>query len=226
VAKATGVPLAKVASRVMLGATLAELRTEGLLRPPSEHGHVAIKEAVLPFSRFPEVDTALGPEMRSTGEVMGIDTTFGKAFFKAELAAGTLLPKDGTVFLSLADGDKPAGLVVAQRLRNLGLGVAATQGTARYLERFGLTVDQVVGKLSDGHGINAVKLIESGQIAFVINTPQGRGGRTDGEQIRKAANSHHVSSVTTVAAALAALQGMQEMAGEEIAVRSLQEFHA
>ena len=226
VAKATGVPLAKVASRVMLGATLAELRTEGLLRPPSDHGHVAIKEAVLPFNRFPEVDTALGPEMRSTGEVMGIDTTFGKAFYKAELAAGTVLPTSGTVFLSLADSDKPAGLVVAQRLRDLGLGVAATQGTADYLERFGLTVDQVVGKISDGHGINAVKLIESGQIDFVINTPQGRGGRTDGEQIRKAANSHRVSSVTTVEAALAAVQGMAEMVGHEIAVRSLQEFHS
>jgi carbamoyl-phosphate synthase large subunit len=226
VAKATGVPLAKVASRVMLGATLAGLRAEGLLRPPSDHGHVAIKEAVLPFSRFPEVDTALGPEMRSTGEVMGIDTTFGKAFFKAELAAGTLLPTKGVVFLSLADGDKPAGLVVAKRLRELGLGIAATQGTCDYLGRFGLTIDQVVGKISDGHGINAVKLIESGQIAFVINTPQGRGGRTDGERIRKAANSHHVSSVTTVEAALAAVQGMAEMVGHEISVRSLQEFHS
>ena len=226
VAKATGVPLAKVASRVMLGATLDELRHEGLLRPPSSHGHVAIKEAVLPFSRFPEVDTALGPEMRSTGEVMGIDTTFGKAFFKAELAAGTLLPTEGVVFLSLADGDKPAGLVVAQRLRALGLGIAATQGTAAYLERFGLTVDQVVGKISDGHGINAVKLIESGDIAFVVNTPQGRGGRTDGERIRKAANTHRVSSVTTVEAALAAAQGMAEMSGEEMMVRPLQEYHA
>ena len=226
VAKATGVPLAKVASRVMLGATLAQLRAEGLLCPPSQHGHVAIKEAVLPFSRFPEVDTALGPEMRSTGEVMGIDTTFGKAFFKAELAAGTLLPTEGTVFLSLADGDKPAGLVVAARLRELGLKIAATTGTCEYLGRFGITVDQVVGKISDGHGINAVKLIESGEIAFVVNTPQGRGGRTDGEQIRKAANSHHVSSVTTVEAALAAVQGMAEMVGREINVRSLQEFHA
>ncbi|MEY4173468.1 MAG: carbamoyl-phosphate synthase large chain [Actinomycetota bacterium] len=226
VAKATGVPLAKVASRVMLGATLADLRAEGLLRPPSDHGHVAIKEAVLPFNRFPEVDTALGPEMRSTGEVMGIDTSFGRAFFKAELAAGTVLPTSGTVFLSLADGDKPAGLVVAQRLRDLGLGIAATKGTAEYLERFGLTVDQVVGKISDGHGINAVKLIESGQIDFVINTPQGRGGRTDGEQIRKSANSQRVSSVTTVEAALAAVQGMREMAGSELQVRSLQEFHA
>jgi carbamoyl-phosphate synthase large subunit len=226
VAKATGVPLAKVASRVMLGATLAELRTEGLVRAASSHGHVAVKEAVLPFSRFPEVDTALGPEMRSTGEVMGIDTTFGRAFFKAQLAAGTLLPTEGTVFLSLADSDKPAGLVVAQRLRELKLSIASTKGTGEYLERFGIIVDQVVGKISDGHGINAVKLIESGQIVFVINTPQGRGGRTDGEQIRKTANAHHVSSVTTVEAALAAVGGMAEMVGAELSVRSLQEYHA
>ena len=226
VAKATGVPLAKVASRVMLGATLAELRAEGLLRAPSDHGYVAIKEAVLPFNRFLEVDTALGPEMRSTGEVMGIDATFGKAFFKAELAAGTLLPTSGTVFLSLADGDKPAGLVVAKRLRELGLGIAATRGTCDYLERFGIPVDQVVGKVSDGHGINAVKLIESGEIAFVVNTPQGRGGRTDGEAIRKAANTHRVSSVTTVEAALAAVHGMAEMVGHEIMVRPLQSYHA
>jgi len=225
VAKATGVPLAKIASRVMVGATLAELRAEGLLRPASNHGHVAVKEAVLPFSRFPEVDTALGPEMRSTGEVMGIDTTFGRAFFKAQLAAGTLLPTEGTVFLSLADGDKPAGLVVAQRLRDLKLNIATTKGTGEYLGRFGITVDQVVGKISDGHGINAVKLIESGQIVFVVNTPQGRGGRTDGEQIRKTANAHHVSSVTTVEAALAAVGGMAEMVGAELSVRSLQEYH-
>ena len=226
VAKATGVPLAKIASRVMLGATLAELRAGGLIRPASNHGHVAVKEAVLPFSRFPEVDTALGPEMRSTGEVMGIDRTFGRAFFKAQLAVGTLLPTEGTVFLSLADGDKPAGLVVAQRLRELKLNIATTKGTGEYLGRFGITVDQVVGKISDGHGINAVKLIESGQIVFVINTPQGRGGRTDGEQIRKTANAHSISSVTTVEAALAAVGGMAEMVGAELSVRSLQEYHA
>ena len=226
VAKATGVPLAKVASRVMLGATLAELRLEGLLRPPSANGHVAIKEAVLPFNRFPEVDTALGPEMRSTGEVMGIDTSFGRAFFKAELAAGTLLPTAGTVFLSLADADKPAGLVVAKRLRELGLGIAATQGTAAYLEHFGEPVDLVVGKVSEGAALTAVDLIADGKVVFVINTPQGRGGRTDGEQIRKTANTNRVSSVTTVAAALAAVRGMAEMAGLPIEVRSLQEYHA
>ncbi len=148
VAKATGVPLAKVASRVMLGATLAELRTEGLLVEPVV-GHVAVKEAVMPFNRFPEVDSALGPEMRSTGEVMGIDTTFGRAFYKAELAAGTVLPTGGTVFLSLADSDKPAGLVVARRLKELGLGIAATKGTAAHLRRFGMHVDQEVGKVQD-----------------------------------------------------------------------------
>jgi carbamoyl-phosphate synthase large subunit len=226
VAKATGVPLAKVATRVMLGATLAELRAEGLLREPSDHGHVAVKEAVLPFSRFPEVDTALGPEMRSTGEVMGIDSSFGKAFYKAELAAGTVLPSSGTVFLSLADGDKPAGLVVAKRLRELGLGIAATTGTAAYLERFAQPVDLVVGKVSEGSELTAVELIAAGEVVFVINTPQGRGGRTDGERIRKAANAHRVSSVTTVDAALAAVQGMAEQNGRELSVRSLQEYHA
>ncbi|MFM7490226.1 MAG: carbamoyl-phosphate synthase large subunit [Actinomycetota bacterium] len=226
VAKATGVPLAKVATRVMLGATLAELRTEGLLIDSVlASGAVAVKEAVLPFNRFPEVDTALGPEMRSTGEVMGFDVTFGKAFYKAELAAGTVLPTEGTVFLSLADADKPAGLVVAKRLRRLGFGIAATTGTAKYLSRFGLAIDQVVGKVSEGAGNTAVDLIASGDICFVINTPQGRGGRTDGEAIRKAANVHRVSSVTTVEAALAAVQGMAEQFGRPLEVRSLQEHH-
>ena len=201
---------------------MAELRAEGLLQPPSTNGHVSIKEAVLPFNRFPEVDPALGPEMRSTGEVMGIDTTFGLAFYKAELAAGTVLPTEGTVFLSLADGDKPAGIVVARRLRELGLGIAATTGTADYLASFGVSVDAVVGKISDGHGINAVNLIAGGDIAFVINTPQGQGGgaRSDGEQIRKAAITHRVSSVTTVEAALAAVQGMAEQVGHDL-VRAL-----
>ncbi|QQS24746.1 MAG: carbamoyl-phosphate synthase large subunit [Actinomycetota bacterium] len=230
VAKATGVPLAKVATRVMLGATLAELRAEGLLVEPVRSDHVSVKEAVLPFSRFPEVDTALGPEMRSTGEVMGIDTTFGRAFFKAQLAAGLVLPESGLVFLSLNDGDKPAGLVVARRLRSLGFKVAATAGTADYLGRFGMAVDQVVGKVGAGDDVTAVDLIgrEAGgedAVAFVVNTPQGRGGRTDGERIRKAANIHHVPIVTTVHAALAAVQGMTEQVGHPIEVRSLQEYH-
>jgi carbamoyl-phosphate synthase large subunit len=233
VAKATGVPLAKVATRVMLGATLAELREEGLLRPPVG-GHVAVKEAVLPFSRFPEVDPALGPEMRSTGEVMGIAETFGRAFYRAELAAGTILPTEGTVFLSLADPDKPAGLVVAQRFRALGLGIVATEGTAAYLAAFDSPVDQVVAKVQEleqesevsvGGRVTAVDLIAAGKISFVVNTPRGRLGRSDGEQIRKAASLHRVSCVTTVDAALAAVQGLAEHDGQHLAVRTLQEYH-
>jgi carbamoyl-phosphate synthase large subunit len=234
VAKATGVPLAKVATRVMLGATLAELRASGelpvsILAAAARDGGpsiTAVKEAVLPFSRFPEVDPALGPEMRSTGEVMGIDSTFGRAFYKAELAAGTVLPTGGTVFLSLADTDKPAGLVVAKRLRELGMRIAATAGTAAHLARFGLDVDQVVGKVNEGADVTAVDLIADGRISFVVNTPQGRGGRTDGEQIRKAASLHRVSCVTTVDAALAAVQGLAEADGHTLSVRSLQDHHA
>ena len=229
VAKATGVPLAKVASRVMLGATLAELRTEGLLKPPTNFGHVSVKEAVLPFNRFPGVDTALGPEMRSTGEVMGIDSTFGRAFIKAESAAGTTLPTSGMVFLSLNDKDKPSGLVVAKRLRELGLGIAATSGTADYLSRFGYPVDRVVGKVSEQSqgsiADDAVNLIERGEIEFVINTPRGRGAHSDGEAIRKAANIWRVSSVTTINAALAAVQGLAEQKLVPLTVKSLQEYH-
>ena len=240
VAKATGVPLAKVASRVMLGASLAQLRTEGLLKKPVSGKHVSVKEAVLPFSRFPEVDTALGPEMRSTGEVMGIDSTFGRAFVKAEIAAGTELPTSGMVFLSLNDRDKPSGLVVAKRLRELGLGIVATSGTADYLQRFGHPVDRVVGKVSETTSAktsrtkgdkknsqpdDAVELIKRGEIAFVINTPQGRGGRSDGEAIRKAANIFRVSSVTTINAALAAVQGLFEQQEHPLEVKSLQEYH-
>jgi carbamoyl-phosphate synthase large subunit len=229
VAKATGVPLAKVASRVMLGATLAELRTEGLLQPPTNFGHVSVKEAVLPFNRFPGVDTALGPEMRSTGEVMGIDSTFGRAFIKAESAAGTTLPTSGMVFLSLNDKDKPSGLVVAKRLRELGLGIAATSGTADYLSRFGYPVDRVVGKVSEQSqgsiADDAVNLIERGEIEFVINTPRGRGAHSDGEAIRKAANIWRVSSVTTINAALAAVQGLAEQKLMPLTVKSLQEYH-
>ncbi len=226
VAKATGVPLAKVASRVMLGATLAELRVEGLLTEPVTGGHVSVKEAVLPFNRFPEVDTALGPEMRSTGEVMGIARRFEQAFYKAETAAGTILPTEGTVFLSLADPEKPAGLIVAKRFAELGLRIAATTGTAAYLRRFGITVDRVLGKVSEGGDENAVDLIARGEISFVVNTPRGSGPRSDGEQIRKAANTNRVSSVTTIEAALAAAHGMAEAHRNDLEVCSLQEYHA
>jgi carbamoyl-phosphate synthase large subunit len=225
VAKATGVPLAKVAARVMLGATLAELRAEGLLAEPVNDGHVAVKEAVLPFSRFPEVDTVLGPEMRSTGEVMGIDDNFQLAFGKSQTAAGNPLPDAGTVFLSLADRDKPTGVAVARGFAAHGLRLVATAGTAAHLARHGVVVDTVVPKLGEG-GVDAVQLIASGKIDLVVNTPRGRGSRADGYHIRRAANVHNVSCLTTVAAARAAAGSLAEQSKHPLSVRSLQEFHA
>ncbi|MFM7890483.1 MAG: carbamoyl phosphate synthase large subunit, partial [Actinomycetota bacterium] len=227
VAKATGVPLAMIASRLMLGATLAELRTEGLLRPPAT-GHVSVKEAVLPFNRFPEVDTALGPEMRSTGEVMGIDATFGRAFIKAESAAGTELPSSGRVFLTLNDRDKAFAVELGRALVEVGCSVVATEGTAKVLIAGGVAVERVVGKVSERSSKSdhdAVGLIERGEIAFVINTPQDSGTHHDGEAIRKAANVKGIALVTTVRAARAALQGMRERKASPLGIRSLQEYH-
>lgn len=228
VSKATGVPLAKVAARVMLGATLESLRKEGLLRPPADSGHVSVKEAVLPFDRFPDVDTLLGPEMRSTGEVMGIDRSFGLAFAKSQAAAGNRLPTSGTVFLSLADRDKQAGLVVARRFAELGFELAATDGTARALESEGLPVSDVVGKLGEGSGngaVDAVELISSGKVDLVVNTPRGHGPRADGDHIRRAATRHRVACITTIAAARAAVAGIAQRAEHEPVVRSLQDYH-
>jgi len=231
VSKATGVPLAKLAARVMLGTTLDELRDEGvpLPEPGGSNGtHVAVKEAVLPFERFPEVDTLLGPEMRSTGEVMGIDRSFGLAFTKSQAAAGNRLPEQGTAFFSLADRDKPAGLVAARHLAELGFSLVATAGTAGFLQANGIRVDAVVGKLgeSDASGVDAVELISSGKVDLVINTPRGRPARPgDGDHIRRAATAHRVSCVTTVAAALAVASGLAEWSATEPQVRSLQEYH-
>ncbi len=225
VSKATGVPLAKVAARVMVGATFAELRAEGLLRPPAEGGHVAVKEAVLPFNRFPAVDTLLGPEMRSTGEVMGIDRTFGMAFAKSQAGAGNHLPKKGTVFLSLADRDKAAGLRAARRFAALGFSVAATHGTARFLREEGIPIATVVAKVGEQDGVDAIELIASGDVDLVVNTPRGRGPRADGMHIRRAAIVHNVACVTTVAAAIAAASGIEELTTRAPTVRSLQEYH-
>jgi carbamoyl-phosphate synthase large subunit len=228
VAKATGVPLAKVAARVMVGATLAELRAEGVLRPPAPGAHVSVKEAVLPFNRFPDVDTLLGPEMRSTGEVMGIDATFGLAFAKSQSAAGDRLPEQGTVFLSLAERDKPGGLIAARRFVDLGFALAATEGTARYLRDNGVPVAEVVDKVgepSNGHRRTAVDLIGNGEIDLVVNTPRGRGPRADGAYIRLAASVQGVPCLTTAAAALAAAGGIADWARHGLSVRSVQEYH-
>ncbi|MED5166357.1 MAG: carbamoyl-phosphate synthase large subunit [Actinomycetota bacterium] len=224
VAKATGVPLAKVASRVMMGATLGELRDEGLLCERVVSDHVAVKEAVLPFNRFPEADPVLGPEMRSTGEVMGIDLTTGLAFTKSQISAGDALPESGTVFLSLANRDKAVGLEAARGLRDLGLDVVATSGTAEHLRANGVPVDTVVAKL-DEEGTDAVELIRSGGVQLVVNSPRGRGPRADGEHIRAAAGALGIPLLTTANAALAAARGLADWQRFPLAVRTLQEYH-
>ncbi len=232
VAKATGVPVAMVAARLMVGESLAALRQLGLVPAGTENAqlesldHVSVKEAVLPFDRFPGVDTLLGPEMRSTGEVMGIDATFGLAFAKSQLAAGTRLPATGTVFLSLADRDKPAGLAVARQFVALGFSVAATLGTAGYLRDHGVEVDTLVAKVGEeGLAADAVELIAGGKVQLVVNTPRGRGPRADGTHIRAAAVAHRVACLTTLAAARAAAQGIADQARHPLSVRSLQELH-
>jgi carbamoyl-phosphate synthase large subunit len=231
VAKATGVPLAKAAARVLVGATLAQLRDEGLLSDAAEYpgadgtmGHVAIKEAVLPFNRFPDADAVLGPEMRSTGEVMGIDVGVGRAFAKAQLAAGTRLPESGTVFMSLADRDKDTGLAAAVQFTALGFELAATAGTATHLRSHGIEVAVEVAKIGE-EGTDAVTLIAGGKVDLVVNSPRGRGPRADGAHIRAAAGVHQVPLLTTAAAGLAAANGMADRGGHAFEVRSLQEYH-
>ena len=230
VAKATGVPVAKVAARIMVGATLAELRDEGVLREPTTGGHVSVKEAVLPFDRFPDVDTLLGPEMRSTGEVMGIDHTFGLAFAKSQTAAGDELPDTGAIFMSLADRDKAGGTEVARRFVDLGFEILATEGTARYLRQHDVAVAVEVAKVgeatpTEGSRTDAVALIASGRVRLVVNTPRGRGPRADGAHIRSAANVHKVACLTTLAAARAAAAGIADTRAHPLSVVSLQEYH-
>ncbi len=233
VAKVTGVPLAMVAARLMVGATLSELRAEGMLPAASAglhemNGYVAVKEAVLPFNRFPGADAVLGPEMRSTGEVMALDVTPGLAFVKAQLAAGTRLPAEGTVFMSMADRDKEAGLRAARIFHALGYRLAATAGTAQLLRRGGVPVAVEVAKLGDNEGRHAVDLIEAGEVQLVINSPRGRGPRADGAHIRSAAGRAALPLVTTGAAAVAAADGLRDLRdlrGLRPTVRSLQEYH-
>ncbi|MFN2525544.1 MAG: carbamoyl-phosphate synthase large subunit [Actinomycetota bacterium] len=236
--KAIGIPLAKVAARVMAGASLEDLRGEGLLprRRVGHDGlkHVAVKEAVLPFERFPGVDTVLGPEMRSTGEVMGIDDNFGAAFAKAETAAGVRLPTKGTVFISVANRDKRAVIFPAKRLADLGFHILATKGTAHVLQRAGVDAE-IVGKVSQeserGRGAGGgppslVERIASGDIDLVFNTPFGRKARSDGYFIRTAAVNGGVPCITTMAGMAAAVQGIEALVANEVKVHSLQEYLA
>ncbi|MGC2484659.1 MAG: carbamoyl-phosphate synthase large subunit [Acidimicrobiales bacterium] len=228
VAKATGVPLAQVAVRVMMGETLEQLRAAGVLGAGTPHpAYVSVKEAVLPFSRFPTVDTVLGPEMRSTGEVMGIGESFGIAFAKSQLAAGTRLPDHGQIFMSLADRDKVAGVELARLFVDLGFRLVATVGTAGYFRSQGVKVDLLVGKvgLSDLAG-NAVGLIANDQVQMVVNTPSGSSARSDGAEIRKACVANAVACVTTLSAGFAAAKGIADTRDKGWRVASLQSLHA
>jgi carbamoyl-phosphate synthase large subunit len=219
VAKATGVALAKVASQVMAGRTLAELGLTAEPQPPLQ----AIKEAVLPFKRFPGSDTLLGPEMRSTGEVMGSARGFGMAYAKAEQAAGDALPTGGTVFVSTHDRDKPALVPVARRLSELGFALIATGGTAELLAREGLAVESVL-KVHEGRP-NIEDAIRSGRIQLIVNTPIGRQAAHDDTYLRKAALDYAVPTVTTLAGARAAVEAIAALQHETLEINALQDLH-
>jgi carbamoyl-phosphate synthase large subunit len=235
VAKATAVPLAKAAARVMLGATIASLRAEGML--PTGDGAdlpldapICVKEAVLPWNRFSGVDTVLGPEMKSTGEVMGVDAGFGTAFAKSQEAAYGALPTKGRVFVSVANRDKRHLIFPAKRLADLGFEVLATAGTAEVLRRNGVA-SILVRKLSDGRGPDdeptIVDRIAAGEVDLIVNTPFGNSGqRLDGYEIRTAAVVRGIPCLTTVQALGAAVQGIEALRGGEIGVAPLQRHHA
>ncbi|MBV9658513.1 MAG: carbamoyl-phosphate synthase large subunit, partial [Verrucomicrobia bacterium] len=220
VSKAIGVPLAKLAAKVMAGKTLAALGFTQEIVPP----HFAVKEAVFPFVRFPGVDIALGPEMKSTGEVMGIDSDLGLAYAKSQTAAGSPLPRGGNLFLSVKDGDKADATVLAKSFVELGFQIHATSGTAAALEAAGVPVKRLF-KLNEGRP-HVLDMIQNGEIAFIINTPSGKTPRQDEVKIRGAAVAHRIPIMTTLSAAAASVGGIRSLQAKGISVRTLQEFHA
>jgi carbamoyl-phosphate synthase large subunit len=219
VSKATGIPWAKVAARVMAGKTLAELG----ITQEVEITHTAVKEAVFPFNRFPGVDTILGPEMRSTGEVMGIDRDFGRAYAKSQLAAGQELPRAGTVFVSVKDRDKRAIIMIARGLVDLGFQIVATRGTGKVLERNGVPAKYVF-KVGEKRP-SVVDLIKNGEIQLVINTPGGKRPKADEVAIRTAALQYNIPIVTTIPGAWATVEGIAALIKGAIDVCPLQEYH-
>jgi carbamoyl-phosphate synthase large subunit len=220
VSKAIGVPLAKIAARVMSGKTLAELGFTREIVP----GHVSVKEAVFPFLKFPGVDTVLGPEMKSTGEVMGIGDSFGQAFAKAELAAGTLLPQQGTVFISVRPEDQHDAILVARRLRDLGFRLLATRGTAAVIDAAGIAVD-VVNKVFEGSP-HVVDALQAGTIALVVNTPQpDPKSLRDSFSIRRTALERKIPYFTTIAGAQAAAEAIAVLREGPLSVKPLQDYH-
>ena len=221
VSKAIGVPLAKLATKVMLGRQLVEL---GFVAE-REVGHIAVKEAVFPFIKFPGVDVILGPEMKSTGEVMGIDQDFRKAYVKSQLAAGSPLPTSGKVFLSVKNRDKRAVLQVAKRLADMGFSLVATVGTAKLLTRQGMTVE-LVHKVNEQLRPNVVDLMKRGEIALVFNTPEDGRARKDSYLIRRTAVTQNIPYYTTVDGAQAAVGGIEALLKGEMTVQPLQDYYA
>ncbi|MBF1990728.1 carbamoyl-phosphate synthase large subunit [Fischerella thermalis] len=218
VSKATGVPLAKLASLIMSGKTLEELGFTKEVIP----SHIAVKEAVLPFNKFPGTDTILGPEMRSTGEVMGIDSDFGRAFAKAELGAGERLPLSGTVFVSMNDRDKAAAVAVVKEFIDLGFAVMATDGTRRVLQEHGLEVELVL-KLHEGrpHVLDAIK---NHKIQLIINTPSGEEAQSDARLIRRTALAYKIPIITTIAGAKATVAAIRTLQNTTLDVKVIQEY--
>ena len=220
VSKAIGVPLAKVAVRAMVGRTLVE---QGFTREVPIN-HIAVKEAVLPFNKFPGVDTVLGPEMKSTGEVMGIDTDFGLSFQKAQLGAGVRLPQEGTVFLSVNDRDKEGLVPIAQQLSDLDFRLIATGGTCAFLKSHNIACNRIF-KIQEGRP-NILDAIKNGEISLMINTPAGEQSQAADPEIRKAAVQYGLPYTTTLSGAAAAVAGIQSLKNNStIRIRSLQDFH-
>jgi carbamoyl-phosphate synthase large subunit len=218
VSKAIGVPLAKLAARVMAGRTLAEL---GFTKAVSIK-HIAVKEAVFPFAKFPGVDTLLGPEMKSTGEVMGIDTDFGMSFAKSQMAAGNPMPSTGKVFISVKDKDKPAAYEVAAGLQKAGFSLVATRGTAEYLRKRGVTVE-TVNKVFEGRP-HIVDGIKDRQVDLVINTVHGAESQKDSYSIRRTTLTQGIPYFTTMSAAKAAVRGIEALKAKPLQVMSIQEY--
>jgi len=220
VSKAVGLPLAKIAAKAMIGIPLKE---QGYKSEPIPR-HVSVKEVLLPFDKLPGADPVLGPEMRSTGEVMGVDYSFGLAFFKAELAADNLLPLQGKVFMSIRDEDKPALMVVARKMSDAGLELIATSGTAQYLSDKGFNVT-VIKKVHDGSP-NVIELMRTNDVGLIINTPTSKMTRKDGRRIRRAAVDYSIPYITTIQAALAAADAIEAMSKGELTIKSIGEYHA
>ena len=219
VSKVCNISMARIATQIMLGKKLADLDLQHRPIP-----HFGVKEAVFPFNMFPEVDPVLGPEMRSTGEVLGLADSFGLAFFKAQEATQTILPLAGTVLITIADRDKSAAIEPARRFRDMGFRIMATEGTHTFLREKGIRHDP---RLQTRAGLpSLVDLMQNGQVQLLVNTPSGRKGSADSSDIRRAAIKYKIPYITTTTAAIAAAKGIAARREGDPKVRSLQQYHA